>query len=58
MTKEHPSHDVTVKVSALDLILNPDKKLVYHYDLQVFYVDGGMTPDYDKTSSFEIIYVP
>jgi hypothetical protein len=58
LTKEHPSHDVTVKVSALDLILNPDKKLVYHYDLQVFYVDGGMTPYYDKTSSFEIIYVP
>ncbi|MDU5484924.1 MAG: hypothetical protein E6093_05545 [Serratia liquefaciens] len=58
LNKEHPNHDVTIKVSALDLILNPDKKLVYHYDLQVFYVDGGMTPYYDKTSSFEIIYVP
>lgn len=58
LNREHPNHDVTVKVSALDLILNPDKKLIYHYDLQVFYVDGGMTPYYDKTSSFEIIYVP
>lgn len=58
LNREHPNHDVTVKISALDLILNPDKKLVYHYDLQVFYVDGGMTPYYDKTSSFEIIYVP
>jgi hypothetical protein len=58
LNKDHPNHDVTVKVSALDLILNPDKKLIYHYDLQVFYVDGGRTPYYDKTSSFEIIYVP
>lgn len=58
LNREHPNHDVTVKISALDLILNPDKKLIYHYDLQVFYVDGGMTPYYDKTSSFEIIYVP
>ncbi|MGQ8775244.1 hypothetical protein ACUTQ5_12630 [Serratia sp. NA_112.1] len=58
LNREHPNHDVTVKVSALDLILNPDKKLIYHYDLQVFYVEGGMTPYYDKTSSFEIIYVP
>ncbi|CAI2047224.1 hypothetical protein [Serratia quinivorans] len=58
LNREHPNHDVTVKVSALDLILNPDKKLIYHYDLQVFYVDGGRTPYDDKTSSFEIIYVP
>ncbi|RJF57640.1 hypothetical protein D4100_02315 [Serratia inhibens] len=58
LDKDHPSHSVKVKISVLDLILNPDKKLVYHYDLQVYYVDGGMTPYYDKTSSFEIIYVP
>jgi len=58
LDKDHPSHSVMVKISVLELILNPDKSLVYHYDLQVYYVDGGMRPYYDQTSSFEIIYVP
>ncbi|HHK5774221.1 TPA: hypothetical protein ACQVMS_003872, partial [Serratia marcescens] len=58
LDKEHPVQSVNVKISVLELILHPDKKLVYHYDLQIIYVDGGKKSYYDNTSSFEIIYVP
>ncbi|HGC5849651.1 hypothetical protein PTQ97_00840 [Serratia ureilytica] len=58
LDKEHPVQSVNVKISVLELILHPDKKLVYHYDLQIIYVDGGKKSSYDNTSSFEIIYVP
>ena len=44
LDKEHPVQSVNVKISVLELILHPDKKLVYHYDLQIIYVDGGKIP--------------
>ena len=44
LDKEHPVQSVNVKISVLELILHPDKKLVYHYDLQIIYVDGGKSP--------------
>ncbi|WJV64579.1 hypothetical protein PCO87_11485 [Pectobacteriaceae bacterium C52] len=58
LNKDHPSHTVEVKISALELILNPSEKIVYRYDLQIYYVDGGMIPINNKESYFEIIYVP
>ena len=58
LDKEHPSHSVEVKVSVLDQILNPNDKLIYHYDLQIFYVNGTRETRKDQQSTFEIIYVP
>lgn len=58
LNEASPDHDVTVKVPVIDLILHPDKKTVYKYDLQIRYVDGSKTDLNNQTSTFEIIYVP
>ena len=58
LNKTNPDHDVVVKVSVIDLILHPDKKPVYQYDLQIRYVDGGKVERNNQTTTFEIIYVP
>ncbi|POZ60292.1 hypothetical protein [Chromobacterium alticapitis] len=55
---EHSSQSVDIKISVLELILNPNKNLVYLYDLQIIYVDGGKKTSNDNKSNFEIIYVP
>lgn len=58
LNEASPDHQVTVKVPVIDLILHPDKKTVYKYDLQIRYVDGSKTDLNNQTSTFEIIYVP
>ncbi|WP_067707093.1 hypothetical protein [Erwinia sp. ErVv1] len=52
------THEIVVKVPVIDLILNPDKKIRYQYDLDIHYVDGNRSRLLDQTTSFEIIYVP
>lgn len=58
LNSEQPTKTLKVKVSALQLILNPQEKLIYHYDVQIHYQDGARKELRDLTSTFEIIYVP
>ncbi|MCL6333397.1 hypothetical protein EXT66_06115 [Pectobacterium carotovorum subsp. carotovorum] len=58
LNSDHPTKTVNVKVSALQLILNPQEKLIYHYDVQIHYKDGAKKDLKDLTSTFDIIYVP
>lgn len=58
LNKSKPNQDVTVKVSALEQLLHPDSELVYHYELQIIYMDGTKKAMSDQSSTFEIIYVP
>lgn len=58
LNKNNMNHDVIVKVPVINLILHPDKKIVYNYDLQIRYLDGGKTELTNQTTTFEIIYVP
>ncbi|TDT59772.1 hypothetical protein DFO53_1361 [Enterobacter sp. AG5470] len=58
LDKDHTSQKVDVKVSVLEQILNPSSKLVYHYDMQIYYVSGGRKDLPDQQTTFEVIYVP
>lgn len=58
LNRSKPSQSVDIKISVLNIIINPVEKLVYHYDLQIFYADGTKVPYNDQASSYEIIYVP
>ncbi|MBN3194640.1 hypothetical protein [Pectobacterium versatile] len=53
-----PIKTVNVKMSALQLILNPKEKLIYDYDVQIHYKDGTRKDLKNLTSTFETIYVP
>ncbi len=36
----------------------PSSKLVYHYDMQIYYVSGSRKDLPDQQTTFEVIYVP
>ncbi|SLM62583.1 MULTISPECIES: hypothetical protein [Dickeya] len=58
LSAEVLQQSVQVKVSALQVILNPAATITYRYSLQIHYADGSTKNINDQSSIYETIYVP